>query len=79
MTPYLKFELVDGKLALLVDHDGGTAFAATQKIVLDNYSGADVQAAKNAFGTALGLTGSGFTDADIITRMIADGHLKTDI
>jgi Ca2+-binding RTX toxin-like protein len=79
LTPYLKFELVGGKLALAVDHDGGATFEATQKIVLDNYSGADVAAARDALGTALGLSGSGFSDADIITKMIADGHLKTDI
>ena len=79
LAPYLKFELVDGKLALAVDHNGGTAFEATQKIVLDNYSGGDLATAKNAFGTALGLTGSGFSDSDIITKMITDGHLKTDM
>jgi Ca2+-binding RTX toxin-like protein len=79
LAPYLKFELVGGKLALAVDHDGGATFEATEKIVLDNYSGADVAAARDALGTALGLSGSGFSDADIITKMIADGHLKTDI
>ena len=79
LAPYLKFELVGGKLALAVDHDGGGIFEATEKIVLDNYSGADVAAARDALGTALGLSGSGFSDADIITKMIADGHLKTDI
>ena len=79
LAPYLKFELVGGKLALAVDHDGGGAFEATEKIVLDNYSGADVAAARDALGTALGLSGSGFSDSDIITKMIADGHLKTDI
>ena len=79
LAPYLKFELVGGKLALAVDHDGGATFAATEKIVLDNYSGADVAAARDALGTALGLSGSSFGDADIITKMIADGHLKTDI
>ncbi|MGB4584503.1 MAG: retention module-containing protein [Rhodoferax sp.] len=79
LAPYLKFKLVGGKLALAVDHDGGATFAATEKIVLDNYSGADVAAAKDALGTALGLSGSSFSDADIVTKMIADGHLKTDI
>ncbi|PKO62573.1 MAG: hypothetical protein CVU24_03330, partial [Betaproteobacteria bacterium HGW-Betaproteobacteria-18] len=79
LTSYLKFDVVGGKLALMVDHDGAGTFEATQTIVLDNYSGATVTAAKDAFGAALGLTGSSFSDADIINKMIADGHLKTDI
>ena len=57
-------------------------FEVTQKIVLDNYSGADLDAAKGAFSSALGeswMGGGNFSDADIINRMIAYGHLKTDM
>ena len=83
LSQYLKFELVGGKLALAVDHNGVVdntgAFTSTQKIVLDNYSGTDLQVAKDAFGSVLGLSGGNYTDATIISRMIADGHLKTDV
>ncbi len=83
---FLQFGLVDGKLALLVDHDGsgtiGTtdqgAFGATQKIVLDNYAGTLVDA-KAAFAAALFGNSDPHTDADIINKMLQTGALKTDI
>jgi hypothetical protein len=72
LTQYLQFGVESGKLVLSVDHDGGTTFAATQKIVLDNF------ATKDALAGALGLS-AGSDDATILNKMITDGHLKTDI
>jgi hypothetical protein len=72
LTQYLQFGVESGKLVLSVDHDGGTTFAATQKIVLDNF------ATKDALAGALGLS-VGSDDATILNKMIANGHLKTDI
>jgi len=72
LTQYLQFGVESGKLVLSVDHDGGTTFAATQKIVLDNF------ATKDALAGALGLN-AGSDDATILNKMIANGHLKTDI
>jgi Ca2+-binding RTX toxin-like protein len=69
---YLDFGVEGGKLVLSVDHNGGTTFEATQKIVLDNYASTDALAAD------LGLS-SGLSDADIISKMIDNGNLKTDI
>jgi Ca2+-binding RTX toxin-like protein len=82
LAPYLRFELVDGKLALGGDHAGGDTFEATQKIVLDNYSGTDLATVRDAFGVALGMgspSSGHYSDADIVAKMIADGHLKTDM
>jgi len=90
---FLNFGLVDGKLALLVDHDGSGfinsvnkgAFAATQKIVLDNYTGtgandaAILASAKASFAAALFGDSAAHTDADILNKMLQTGALKTDI
>jgi len=69
LSSYLSFGTVDGKLALLVDHDGGGTFEATQKIVLENY------ASTTDLASALELD-AGWTEADILNRLIADGQLK---
>ncbi len=69
LSSYLSFGSVDGKLALLVDHDGGSTFEATQKIVLENY------ASTTDLANALELD-AGWTEADILNRLIADGQLK---
>jgi hypothetical protein len=72
LTKYLQFGVESGKLVLSVDHDGGATFAATQKIVLDNFT------TKDALAGVLGLS-AGSDDATILNKMITDGHLKTDI
>ena len=72
LTQYLQFGVVSGKLVLSVDHDGGGSFSATQKIVLDNFS------SKDALAAALGLN-TGSDDAAILSKMIQNGNLKTDI
>ncbi len=74
LTQYLQFgtDSATGKLALVVDVDGQGAGTATQTIVLENYAN------KAALATALGLGGS-YSDADIINKMVANGHLNTDV
>ena len=72
LTNYLQFVVEGGKLVLSVDHDGGTTFAADQKIVLNNF------ASKGDLATALGIP-SDSNDLTIINKMITDGHLKTDV
>ena len=84
---FLTFGHVDGKLALLIDHDGsgivgdvdkGT-FGYTQAIVLDNYGGENLNDAKAAFANELfGAVGT-YTDTAIINKMLDLGVLKTDI
>jgi len=80
LTPYLSFANVDNKLALVVDVDGSDPGTVKQTIVFDNVNvSSTLQAAKDAFGAAMGLTGPGLSDAALITKMLADGHLKTDL
>ena len=70
---YLKFgtDSASGKLVLQVDHDGGGTFAPTQNIVFDNF------ASRAELAQALGLA-AGSSEADILNKMRADGHLRTD-
>jgi len=71
---YLKFGVESGKVVLSVDHDGSSAsspFAATQKIVLDNYTSLD------ALKTDLGALST--SDADLISKLLDNGNLKTDV
>ncbi len=70
LSSYLSFGSMEGKLALLVDHDGGGAFETTQAIVFENY------ASTAELASALELD-AGWTEADILNRMIADGQLKS--
>ena len=71
LTQYLHFTEVAGKVVLSLDHDGGATFVADQTIQLDNFSSV------SAFATALGAASA--SDADIISKMIATGHLNTDV
>jgi VCBS repeat-containing protein len=71
---YLRFGVESGKVVLSVDHDGSSAsspFAATQKIVLDNYT------TLNALKTDLGALST--SDADLISKLLDNGNLKTDV
>ncbi|AVR89685.1 retention module-containing protein [Thauera aromatica] len=70
LSSYLSFGSMEGKLALLVDHDGGGTFETTQAIVFENY------ASTAELASALELD-AGWTEADILNRMIADGQLKS--
>ncbi|NIC42714.1 type I secretion C-terminal target domain-containing protein, partial [Aquabacterium sp. A08] len=81
LQPYLSFANVDNKLALVVDVDGSGTGTIKQTIVFDNVdvTAGNLQAAKDAFAAAMGLSGTGLTDNDLINRMITDGHLKTDL
>ena len=71
LSNYLRFGTEDGKLRLEVDHDGGSTFEATQHIVFDNF------ADRAALAQALGMSGTP-NDADILNKLRADGHLRTD-
>ena len=68
---FLQFNVESGKLVLNVDHDGGSSFGITEKVIFDNFS------TKDGLATALGLA-TGSSDADIIHKMITNGNLKTD-
>jgi len=59
------------KLVLQVDHDGVGPFTPTQNIVFDNF------ASRAELAQALGMS-AGSLDADILNKMRADGHLRTD-
>jgi VCBS repeat-containing protein len=76
---YLSFAEVGGKLALVVDLDGQGTGTTKQTIVFDNFAvtGGNIDGAKSAFALEMGLTAY-TSDSEIIDRMIADGHLKTD-
>jgi len=85
LQPYLSFANVDNKLALVVDVDGAGPGTIKQTIVFDNVnvtdgSDAALQAAKNVFAVGMGLSAdSNYSDADLISKMLTDGHLKTDM
>ncbi len=66
---FLQFGVESSKLVLSVDHDGGGSFAATQKIVFDNFT------SQSALASALG---SASDDAAILSKMIELGNLKID-
>ncbi|BAO84482.1 hypothetical protein SMCB_2254 [Serpentinimonas maccroryi] len=68
---YLRFVTEGAKLVLQVDHDGGGTFEPTQNIVFDNF------ASRAELAQALGLA-AGSSEADILNKMRADGHLRTD-
>ena len=72
LSQFLHFSEVGGKAVLSIDHNGtsdGATFAADQTITFNNVS-------LSQLTTALG---AATTDADIIAKMIATGHLKTDV
>ncbi len=81
LAPYLSFANVDNKLALVVDVDGSGSGTIKQTIVFDNVdvTSNNLQAAKDAFGAAMGLSGTGLSDTQLINKMLTDGHLKTDL
>jgi Ca2+-binding RTX toxin-like protein len=70
LTSFLHFTNSGGKAVLSIDHDGGSSFAPDQNIVFDNFSSVA------ALATDLGAANS---NADIIAKMIASGHLHTDV
>ncbi|MCC4117957.1 type I secretion C-terminal target domain-containing protein [Aromatoleum toluclasticum] len=70
LSQYLHLDVESGKVVLSVDHDAGT-FAATQKVVFDNYT------SLASLGADLGLSGTITSDA-IINKMVQDGRLLTD-
>ncbi|WP_101048796.1 retention module-containing protein [Macromonas nakdongensis] len=81
LAPYLSFANVDNKLALVVDVDGAGLGTIKQTIVFDNVdvSGGNLQGAIDTFANSMGLAGTGVSSADLISKMLADGHLKTDL
>ncbi|AYH42204.1 hypothetical protein CDA09_02180 [Azoarcus sp. DN11] len=74
LSQYLQLNIESGKVVLSVDHDGGvggSSFAATQKIVFDNYTSIAT------LGNDLGLTGT-FSGTDVINKLVQDHKLLTD-
>ena len=70
LAQYLHFADVGGHTVLEINHLGTSATTPDQAITFSNY--ASVSALATAMGAAT-------TDADIIAKMIATGHLKTDV
>ncbi len=81
LAPYLSFANVNNKLALVVDVDGAGSGTIKQTIVFDNVdvSSGNLQGAIDAFANSMGLAGTGVSSADLIAKMLTDGHLKTDL
>jgi len=70
LTNYLHFTEVAGNATLSIDHDGGGTFASDQTITFDNMSLSEL---RSALGAAVAAP-----DADIISKMLEHGNLKTD-
>jgi hypothetical protein len=58
-----------GHAVLSIDHVGGTTFHADQTITMENVSFTSLQA----------LAGGAGSDLEIITKLLANGNLKTDV
>ncbi|WP_342618639.1 retention module-containing protein [Rhodoferax sp. GW822-FHT02A01] len=81
LTQFVKFDLTtDGKLEMLVTHDPVHNSGVTQAIVLDNFTGANVDVAKASLAHTLdaSFSASSISDADLLKKLIDTGHLKTD-
>jgi hypothetical protein len=81
LTQFVKFDLTtDGKLEMLVTHDPVHNSGVTQAIVLDNFTGANVDVAKTSLAHTLdaSFSASSISDADLLKKLIDTGHLKTD-
>jgi Ca2+-binding RTX toxin-like protein len=81
LDQFLKFEFSGSTLVLDVTPDATNLGAVTQKIALDNITGADLNAARDNLAHAVDPTYSGthISDADLLKKLVDTGHLKTDI
>jgi Ca2+-binding RTX toxin-like protein len=81
LDQFLKFEISGSTLVLDVTPDATHSNAVTQKIVLDNITGADLNAARDNLAHAVDPTysGSHISDAELLKKLVDTGHLKTDV
>jgi Ca2+-binding RTX toxin-like protein len=81
LDQFLKFEIAGSTLVLDVMPDATHSSAITQKIVLDNITGSNVEIAKASFAHSVDstFTGTSISDADLLKKLVDTGHLKTDV
>jgi len=78
---FLSFSLDHGHLELLVNNDPAHNASATQTIIFDSISGADVNTARDALAGQLGITlaaGTHASDSDLLKKLVDTGHLLTN-
>jgi hypothetical protein len=81
LEKFFKFEMAGSSLVLDVMPDATHSNAITQKIVLDNITGSNVEVAKASLAHAVdsAFSGTSISDADLLKKLVDTGHLKTDV